>query len=339
MQRNLSSLAVVILSLAFSTSAAGTDVFAVKQKFVLGGEGGWDYLTYDGAGKRLFITRGTHVMVVDPATGKQLADIPNTAGVHGVALVPELSKAFISAGRTNQVVVVDLSSLKETARIAVGNTPDAITYEPASGRIFTFNAHSEDTTSIDAKTDKVVGTMSLGGKPEFGVANGAGQLFVNIETTGEIAEIDAARLKVIHRWPMKGCEEPTGLAFDKEDMVLFSGCSNKILAIVRATDGGLVEKLPIGDGVDGVAYDSELHTAFSSNGEGTLTAVGRRNNKWVVLQNLSTQAGARTLTLNPSSHEAYVVTATVASRPPGERPVYSPGTFVLLVVGRRDNPH
>ena len=320
--------------IAFSLPVFGVNSFAVKQKFTLGGDGGWDYLTYDQAGKRLFITRGTHVMVVDPATGKQLADIPDTPGVHGVALAPELSKGFISAGRASQVVVFDLASLKETARIPVGDTPDAIAYEPVSSRVFTFNARSKDTTSIDAKTDKVVGTIALGGKPEFAVANGAGQLFVNIETTAEIAEIDAATLKVTHRWPIKGCEEPTGLALDKADAILFSGCSNKTLAVINTKDGTLLNTLPIGDGVDGVAYDPESHIAFSSNGEGTLTVIGQKDSKWAVLQNLTTQAGARTLTLNPTSHEIYLVTATRGSQPAEGRPTYTPGSFVLIVVGQ-----
>jgi DNA-binding beta-propeller fold protein YncE len=320
------------LSLLFAPLAHPGNAFLVKKKFTLGGEGGWDYLTYDRDNHRLFITRGTHVIVVDPASGQQLADIPNTPGVHGVALVPEVSKGFISAGRANQVVVFDLKSLKETARIAVGEGPDAIAYEPVSHRVFTFNARSQDTTSIDTRTDKVVGTIPLQGKPEFAVANGDGQLFVNIESSGEIAELDPAGLKVLHRWPMKGCEEPTGLALDKADSVLLSGCSNKTLAVVNAKDGTLVTTLPIGASVDGVSFDPELRLGFSSNGEGTLTVIGQENGKWQVLQNVTTQRGARTLTLNPASHEIYVVTAAIV--PEQERPSYVPNTFTLLVVGQ-----
>lgn len=321
------------LSFLFAPLAHPGNAFLLKKKFTLGGEGGWDYLTYDRDNHRLFITRGTHVMVVDPASGQQLADIPNTPGVHGVALVPEVSKGFISAGRANQVVVFDLKSLKETARIAVGEGPDAIAYEPVSHRVFTFNARSQDTTSIDTRTDKVVGTIPLQGKPEFGVANGDGQLFVNIESSGEIAELDPVGLKVLHRWPMKGCEEPTGLALDKADGVLLSGCSNKTLAVVNAKDGTLVTTLPIGAGVDGVSFDPELGLGFSSNGEGTLTVIGQENGKWQVLQNVTTQRGARTLTLNPAAHEIYVVTASVAPEQ-GERPSYVPNTFTLLVIGQ-----
>ena len=325
-----------VLGIVLSLSAfASSDQFAVKQKLTIGGEGGWDYLTYNAAAHRLFITRGTHVMVVDPSTGKQLADIPNLKGVHGVALAPDLSKGFISAGGSDEVAVFDTMSLKETSRIPVGNGPDAIGYDSVSGRVFTFNSRSKDATAIDAKTGKVVGTIPLGGKPEFAVADGQGHLFVNVETTAEIAEIDTKNLTVVHRWPIKGCEEPTGLALDQADRVLFSGCSNKTLAVVNANDGTTITTLPIGDGVDGVAFDPELRLAFSSNGDGTLTVIEQQKDKWFVLQNVPTQRGARTLTLNPASHEVYVVTA-MADQKPGATPrSYLPDSFTLLVVGRR----
>jgi YVTN family beta-propeller protein len=269
MQIRLRAFALGIV-LSFYGLASASDQFVVKQKLTIGSNGGWDYLTYDAPAHRLFITRGTHVMVVDPSTGKQLADLPNLKGVHGVALVPDLSKGFVSAGGSNEVAVFDTSSLKETSRIPVGKGPDAIAYEPVSGRVFTFNGLSKDATSIDAKSGKVVGTIPLGGKPEFAVANGEGHLFVNIETTAEVAEIDAKNLAVIHRWPIKNCEEPTGLAIDLADKLLFSGCSNKTLAVVNTNDGTTIATLPIGDGVDGVAFDPEHPHAISSNGEGTL---------------------------------------------------------------------
>lgn len=302
----------------------------VKKKITFGGDGSWDYLTYDEQGHRLFIARSTRVMVVDAVEGKQIGEIPDTAGVHGVALVPELSKGFISAGRANKVVVFDLTSLKTTGTIPVGDNPDAIAFEPVSKRVFTFNGRSKDTTVIDVSGEKVVGTIPLGGKPEFAVANGAGHLFVNIETTGEIAEIDAANLKVVNRWPMQGCEEPTGLALDKEDMLLFSGCSNRVLKVVNVKTGSVVETIPIGDGVDGVGYDPGLGYAYSSNGDGTLTIIGKRNGKWQALNTLLTQKGARTLVVNPVDHLVYSVTAQAKG---GERN-YEPGTFVLLVMGK-----
>jgi len=333
MQIRLRAFALGIV-LSFYGLASASDQFVVKQKLTIGSNGGWDYLTYDAPAHRLFVTRGTHVMVVDPSTGKQLADLPNLKGVHGVALVPDLSKGFVSAGGSNEVAVFDTSSLKETSRIPVGKGPDAIAYEPVSGRVFTFNGLSKDATSIDAKSGKVVGTIPLGGKPEFAVANGEGYLFVNIETTAEVAEIDAKNLAVIHRWPIKNCEEPTGLAIDLADKLLFSGCSNKTLAVVNTNDGTTIATLPIGDGVDGVAFDPELRLAFSSNGEGTLTVIEQQKDKWRVLQNVTTQRGARTLTLNPASHQIYVVTATADQKPGAGPRSYLPDTFTLLVVGR-----
>jgi len=333
MQIRLRAFALGIV-LSFYGLASASDQFVVKQKLTIGSNGGWDYLTYDAPAHRLFVTRGTHVMVVDPSTGKQLADLPNLKGVHGVALVPDLSKGFVSAGGSNEVAVFDTSSLTETSRIPVGKGPDAIAYEPVSGRVFTFNGLSKDATSIDAKSGKVVGTIPLGGKPEFAVANGEGHLFVNIETTAEVAEIDAKNLAVIHRWPIKNCEEPTGLAIDLADKVLFSGCSNKTLAVVNTNDGTTIATLPIGDGVDGVAFDPELRLAFSSNGEGTLTVIEQQKDKWRVVLNVTTQRGARTLTLNPASHQIYVVTATADQKPGAGPRSYLPDTFTLLVVGR-----
>ncbi len=340
MMKTMRWLLPVLIALSVPATAADkTPQFAVKSKTVLGGEGGWDYLTYDPAGHRLFITRGTHVMVVDAGTLKVTADIPDTLGVHGVALAPELGKGFISAGRSNKAVVFDLASLKTTGTVEVGNTPDAIAYEPKSKRVFTLNARSQDATVVDAKTDKVVGTVPLGGKPEFAVADGAGHLYVNIETTAEIAEIDASGMKVMQRWKMAGCEEPTGLALDDHDHVLFAGCSNKTMAVVDAKSGKELGTLPIGAGVDAVAYDPKLHLAFSSNGEGTMTVVGREKDKWAVLQTVATQRGARTMTLDPATHQLYLVTASVAQAPPTtesnapRRPGYVPGTFTLLVAG------
>jgi YVTN family beta-propeller protein len=256
--------------------------------------------------------------------------------VHGVALAPDFAKGFISAGRSNKVVVFDLKSLKVTGTADVGTTPDAITYEPTSHRIFTWNAKSEDATAIDAKTDKVLGSVPVKGKPEFAVADGKGHLFVNIETTNEVAEIDAQKLTVIRRWSLAGCEEPTGLAIDLAHQVLFSGCSNKVLVVSDAKTGAKIAALPIGDHVDGVAFDPGNGLAFSSNGDGTLTVIGKKAGEYGVLQNLETQRGARTLTLNPDTHQVYLVTANfedAASAPPGSRPKPVPGTFRLLIAG------
>ncbi len=312
--------------------------YAVQQRFVLGGDGGWDALTFDPAGHRLFITRGTHVIVVDPATGKQVGDIPDTAGAHDVALAPDLGKGFISAGRANKVMEFDLLNLKTVASIDVGERPDAMAYEPKTHRVFSFNAGTNNATAIDAKTGKVAGTVPLEGKPEFATPDGKGHVFVNLESTNEIAEIDAANLIVMHRWTMKGCEEPSGLDMDPAHSVLFSGCGNKLLFVTDTTNGSNIAQLPIGERVDGVAFDRGKKLAFSSNGDGTLTVIGRKGKKYEVEQTVTTQRGARTLTVDDSSHKVYVVTSEFeppAADKPNARPVPKPGTFTLLVIAEK----
>jgi len=312
--------------------------YEVQQRHLLGGEGRWDALTFDPAHHRLFISRETHVMVVDPTTGKQLADIPDTPGVHAIALAPDLGKGFITVGRANKVIEFDAQSLKVLSTIEVGAKPDLIVYEPASHRVFSFNGGSNDATAIDAKTGKVIGTVPLGGKPEFPALDGKGHIFVNVENTGEIAEIDAAKLNVLQRWAMKGCEEPSGLAFDAAHSVLFSGCSNKTLFVVDSQTGKTITQLPIGERVDGVAYDPGRQLAFSSNGDGTLTVIGRKGKSYEVVQNVTTQRGARTLALDDSSHTVYLVTADFEPPQPDKpdaRPVPKAGSFTLLTVSQK----
>ena len=330
-------LLIFLLSLA-ALPASGATHYQVTHRYVLGGEGGWDALTYDPAHHRLFISRGTHVMVVDPANGKILGDIPDTAGVHDIALAPDAGKGFITAGKANKAVVFDLSSLKETGSIDVGKKPDAAVYEPTTHRVFVFNGDSNDATAIDARSGKVAGTVSLGGNPEFAAADGKGNVFVNVENSGEIAKIDAANLKVVNRWAMKGCEEPSGLDMDPAHSVLFSGCHNKLLFVTDATNGSNIAQLPIGERVDGVGFDPGKQLAFSSNGDGTLTVIGGKGKKYEVEQNVTTQRGARTIAINPDSHEVYVVTSEFEPPQPDKpdaRPTPKPGTFTLLVIGEK----
>jgi YVTN family beta-propeller protein len=326
-----------LLSLS-SISANSATHYQVTRRYVLGGEGGWDALTYDPASKHLFISRGTHVIVVDPASGKQIGDIPDTPGVHDIALAPDAGKGFITAGKANKAVIFDMASLKPTGSVDVGQKPDAAVYEPTTRHVFTFNGDSNDATAIDAKSEKVAGTVALGGNPEFAVADGKGHVFVNIESTGEIAEIDAAKLAVMNRWAMKGCEEPSGLDMDTANNVLFSGCRNKLLFVTDATNGKNLAQLPIGERVDGVGFDPGKKLAFSSNGDGTLTVIGGKGKKYQVEQNVATQRGARTLAVNPAAHEVYVVTSEFEPPQPDKpnaRPAAKPGTFTLLVIAEK----
>ena len=334
-------LALTSLSLlALALPAPAPTHYELKQKFVLGGDGGWDYLTYDSTGKRLFISRSTHVIVVNPADGSSLGDIPNTPGVHGIALAQDLGKGFTSNGRENTVTVFDLKTLKETARIKLdgAENPDAIMYDPVSKHVFTFNGRSHNATAIDAKTDKVISNIPLDGKPEFAVPDGKGTVFVNIEDKSELTSIDAANAAVLKTWPLTGCEEPSGLAIDQKGRRLFAGCGNKVMAILNADTGKVVATVPIGQGVDANAFDPQSKLAFASNGEGTLTVVHEDSaDKYSVVENAPTQRSARTMALDPTTHNVYLVAAEIEEAPPakeGERPrrTIKPGTFTLLVM-------
>lgn len=334
---------LLFVAVVFSSNAKSPVHYQLKQKFTLGGEGGWDYLTYDPEGKRLFISRATRVQVVDPENGKLITEIPNTPGVHGIALAQDLGKGFTSNGRENTVTVFDLKTLKETAKIKLdgAENPDAILYVPAARRIFTFNGRSKNASVIDATNNTVAATIALDGKPEFAADDGNGMVYVNIEDKGEIQNIDARNARVIATWPLTGCEEPSGLAMDQKHHRLFSGCGNKVMAITNADNGKVITTVPIGQGVDANGFDPGTELAFSSNGDGTLTVVHEESpGKFAVEQNAETQRGARTMALNRNNHEIYLVTAEIEEQPPAEgqtRPRRSmkPGTFTLLVMARK----
>jgi DNA-binding beta-propeller fold protein YncE len=334
----------IAAAFVFTTSltAFAPAQYQVKQKFSVGGDGGWDYLTFDPAGKRLFVSRGTHVMVIDPYKGSTIGDIPDTQGVHGIALAQDLGKGFTSNGRENSVTVFDLKTLKETARIKIeGKNPDAILYDAATQRVFTFNGSSSDATVIDAAKGTVVATIPLDGKPEFGASDGKGVVFVNIEDKNELTSIDAKKAAVIKSWPLAPCDEPSGLAMDQKHRRLFAGCHNKMMAVVDADSGKVIATPTIGQGVDANAFDADKQLAFSSNGDGTLTVVHEDSpDKYSVLENAETQRSARTMALDTNSHDIYLVAAEFDEAPPakqGERSrrTMKPGTFTLLVVGKK----
>ncbi|MBI3721850.1 MAG: YncE family protein [Fimbriimonas ginsengisoli] len=251
----------------------GPSGYRVSKTIPIGGDGFWDYLTMDSAARWLYISRSTHVVVMDADTGAVVGDIPDTAGVHGVALAPDVGRGFTSNGRANTATIFDLKTLKTLGTAKTGENPDAIVYDAASRRIFTLNGRSHDATAINAADGRAAGTIALGGKPEFAVADGKGRVYVNIEDKSELVAFDTSKLTVAGHWPLAPCEEPTGLAMDLENRRLFAGCSNKWMAIVDADSGKVLVTLPIGEGVDATAFDPDLKLAFSSNGEGTLTVV------------------------------------------------------------------
>ena len=340
MIRSLLAVALAFASI-LPAHAADAPKYHILRHMALGGDGGWDYLTYDPTGHRLFISRSTRVMVVDVKAGTLTAEVVNTPGVHGIAVVPDLGQGYTSNGKEGTVTVFDLKDLHEIARIKVGENPDAIVYDPSSKRVFTLNGKSKDTTAIDVASRKVVGTIPLGGKPEFSASDGKGRMYVNIEDKSELVEFDPQALKETHRWKLTGCESPSGLAMDKENRRLFAGCDNKVMAVVNADTGKVITTLPIGDGVDANAFDPQTMMAFSSNGEGNLTVVHEDSaDKFSVVETVATAKGARTMALDPETHKIYVVTAKFGPPPaatadnPHPRPAILPSSFEVIELGQ-----
>ena len=336
MKRFLSLLCLLSCPALF---AADPGLHVVKT-YTLGGEGSWDYLKLDPDSRRLYISRATHVMVIDADSGKAVGDIADTPGVHGIALAPHLGRGFTSNGRDGTVSIFGLDSLKTLKKVQVGENPDAILFDPATNRVFTFNGRSHDATAIDAATGEVVGKIPLEGKPEFAVSTGAGEIFVNLEDKSQLLALDPKDLKVKSRWPLAPCQEPSGLAIDLKNRRLFAGCDNKMMAVVNADTGKVITTLPIGDGVDANGFDPETGFAFASCGEGVLTVAHEDSpDKFSVAQSVPTQRGARTMTLDPKTHQVFLVTARFGPPPaateqqPHPRPAILPDSFVVLVVG------
>ena len=304
--------------------------YRIARVIHLTGDGGWDYLSVDQVNSRLFVSHGTQVNVVDLKKGEELAVIPNTNGVHGIAVANDINKAFISCGRDTSVKVVDLNTFKEIARVKVtGQNPDAILYDQFTHKVFTFNGRSANSTVIDAKNNKVIGTIQLSGKPEFPQTDGKGHIYVNIEDKSEIAVINARSLKVEKSWSIAPGEEPSGLALDIVNNRLFSVCGNKLMVISDIVAGKIVTTVPIGDECDGVAFDAVTKRIYASNGEGNMTIVRQESaDKYTVVENMPTTQGARTITIDKSTHHIYL---SVAAREPGSR-TSKPGTFTVLEV-------
>ena len=341
MKTFISAVLCVFLALLASQALAADSTYHVINTFKLGGDGGWDYLTIDSSSRRMFISRATHVMVIDADSGKILGDIPDTPGVHGIALANDLGKGFISNGREGTVTIFDLDTLKATSKVKAEDNPDAILYDPATKRVFAFNGRSSSVTAIDAVKGAVVGTIKLEGKPEFAATDGKGMIFVNIEDKSQIDAIDPAKLEVKSRWPLAPCDEPSGLAIDVKNRRLFAGCDNKLMAVINADTGKVVTTVPIGEGVDANAFDPDNGLAYASTGDGHMT-IARQDSpdKYTVLANVETQQGARTMALDAKTHNAYTVTAKFGPPPaptadnPHPRRSILPDTFVVIVVGK-----
>jgi len=331
--------AVPIMSIAGAAQTASG--YHVAKTFQIGGDGGWDYVNIDASSHRLYIARATRVMVVDVESGKLVGELPDTNGVHGVAIVSKLGRGVTSNSKDNSATIFDLNSLKAIATVKTGEKPDAILYDKFSGFVLTFNGGSNNATVIDVEKAEAVATIALPGRPETGVSDGNGKVFLNLEGIAHIVVIDLKANKVVSDWTLEGCEGPTGLAMDRKNHLLFSGCHNQVMPILNADSGKQLATLAIGKGVDAVAFDPETQLAFSSNGEGTLTVVHEDSpEKFSVVESAQTQPGAKTMSLDPSSHNIYLVSAKFEPAPPATadtprpRRKMIPDSFVVLVMGK-----
>lgn len=321
--------------------SAGSSGYHLVKKIKLGGTGGWDYLEVDPATHRLFISRGTHVIVVDPEQGKIVGDIPNTKGVHGIAPADEFNKGYATNGETSDSTVFDLTSLKVLGNTKTDKDSDAVIYDPFSKRVFTFNGDANTASAIDAASGKLVSTFPLGGGPEFGATDGKGKIFVNLEDKSSLVKLDAKTLKIENTWPLAPCESPSGLAIDAAREILVVGCHNKLMAFVDGHSGKVLGTVPIGQGVDANRFDPATGYAFASCGDGTLTIAHEDSpTKFSLVEIVQTQRGARTMALDYVTHAVYLVTAEFGPAPaattdnPRPRPAIIPDTFALLIYGK-----
>jgi DNA-binding beta-propeller fold protein YncE len=332
--RNTTKILIACLLLTgLAVAQSSTPMYKQTAKLEVGGEGGWDYITFDASSNRLFIGHSMEITVVDVATGKKTGSVPAN-GAHGVAVVADKNLGFSTNGRAGTVTAFDLKTLQPKQDIKVGENPDAIIYDGYSKKVIVMNGRSKDLMAIDPDSLRVVATIPLGGKLEF-AASDPTHVYVNVEDTSEIASVDSKTWKADQRWKLNGCEEPSGLAIDEKSHHLFSVCGNKKMVVVDTKTGKIVATLDTGAGTDGAAFDSGLGYAFASNGgDGTLTVVkAGKNGQYEVASQIPTQRGARTVTVDPKSHKVFLPTAEFG--PPVEvqrRPPIKPGSFMVLVL-------
>jgi len=331
---------IIALSLLCGSVSPAHAAYHLLKKVVLGGDGGWDLLSLDGEGRRLYVARSNRVMVIDADSYKLIAEIQNTPGVHGVAVAHDLGRGFTTNGGDTSATIFDIRTLRQIGRVTTGARPDAIAYDSASGRVFTMNAGSHDATAIDATQGKVVGTVPLGGRPEFAVTDGQGRLFVNLEDSSAVQVVDTRTLAPVARWPLSPGTEPSGLAIDRERHRLFAVCADSLMIVMDSNNGRVITSLPIGRGVDAAGFDPATRRAYSSNGAGSLTVVQEEGpDSLRVLEDVPTQPGARTMALDEKSHRVLLVSASFGPPPaataehPHPRGPVLPESFVLLVYG------
>ena len=309
-----------VILLGASSSSNGS--YSVIKKIPIPGQGSWDYLTIDDAARRLYVSHGTQVEVLDVDSGAIVGKIENTLGVHGIAVAVDLGRGFVSDGQSSTVTIFDLKTLKTIAEVPAGKKPDAIIYDPATSRVFAFNGGSNSATVIEAKDGKVAGTIDLGGGPEFAAADGNGFVYDNLEDESLVLKINSRTLKVEQRWPAAPCASPSSMAMDRANRRLFLGCRSKVMAVMNSETGQVITTLPIGDHVDATAFDDETRMIFNSNGEGTVTVIHQESpDKYSVVETVKTVPRAKTSALDPKTHQLFLSTAEA-------------GQFEVLVVGK-----
>ena len=341
MSRIARLLILCVASPLFAQSPGG---YHVTRTYALGGDGAWDYIVPEPAQHRIFIGRTNRVMVVDADNGKLLGEVTGINGAHGTAIAAASGHGFATSGNDQSVVMFDLKTFKELARIPAAEDADAIIYDPASNRVFTFNGDAHSSTVIDPVAGKRITNIDLGGKPEYGAAAGDGKVYANLTDISEIVEIDAKAATVSRRWSTAPCKQPVSMAVDTAHHLLFSGCRSGVLAVSDYQSAKAITTLPIGMGVDGTGYDPATSDVFATNADGTLTVIHQDSpEKYHVVGNLATPMGSRNMGLDPTTHRIYVAAATFAppsapasNTPPGRggRPAVVPGSFKLLVIER-----
>jgi DNA-binding beta-propeller fold protein YncE len=310
------------LALAGLSAPPSSGSYSVTRKIPIPGQGSFDYLTVDEAARRLYVSHGTQVEVVDIDSLTVVGSIPKTPGVHGIAIAPELGRGFVSNGQASTVTIFDLKTLKPIADVPTGQKPDAIIYDPATSRVFAFNGGGNSATAIDAATGKVAGTVNLDGGPEFAAADGKGVVFDNLEEESLVLKINSRDLKVEQRWPTAPCSSPSSMAMDRANRRLFLGCRSKVMAVLDADSGKVITTLPIGDHVDATAFDPETKLIFNSNGEGTITVIHQDSpDQYSIVETVKTAPRAKTMALDPKTHRLFLSTA-------------ENGQFEVLVVGQ-----
>ena len=323
MKRYFTMCITLLCLFAVASLAAPPSGYHIIKKVAVPGTGGWDYVTVDEAARRVYVAHATQVEVLDADSFELVGTIPNTPGVHGVAIASEFGRGFITAGKSDSVIIFDLKTLKKLDEVKVGKKPDAIIYDPATKHIFVMNGDSDSTTVINAADGKVVGTIDLGGGPEFAVADGKGNVYINLEEKAETVHIDSKTLKVLHHWPLAPGKTATALAFDPQTRRLFAGCrGGQLMVVLDADSGKVITTAPIGERVDAAAYDPATKLVFQSTGDGKVAIFHQDSaDKYTLLENFVTNPGSKTMGLDPKTHNLFV-------------PANIGGTFTILVLGQ-----